>query len=351
MSHRILYCAKGLPVLQNTTFATREEAMASRQGTLCLVEDHETGLVRNAEFDPGKLVYDANYQNEQSCSASFQRHLQQVLSIIDKHFRGKELIEIGCGKGVFLEQLRGRGYAAKGIDPAYEGNNPNVVKALFEPDLGLSADAVVLRHVLEHIENPLAFLNDICRSNGEKGLIYIEVPCFDWICQNRSWFDVFYEHVNYFRLSDFQRMFGRILQAGRLFGEQYLYVVADLSSLQAIHRDPAQEMHFPADFLASRDRYRDLPPSPRAIWGAASKGVIFAINLQKMGTSIDLAVDINPVKHGRFLPCSGVRVTSPEEAMRMLPVGSEIFVMNSNYLDEIKIRSGNRHTYIPIDLS
>jgi len=38
-------------------------------------------------------------------------------------------------------------------------------------------------------------------------LIYIEVPCFDWICLHRSWFDVFYQHFN-FRLADFDRVFG-----------------------------------------------------------------------------------------------------------------------------------------------
>jgi SAM-dependent methyltransferase len=349
MNDRVLYRAEGLPVLQNTTFATRDEAIASDRGSMRLVEDAETGLVHNAAFDPAKLIYDQNYQNEQSCSASFRQHLDQVSGIVDRHFAGKKLIEVGCGKGYFLERLRERGYAATGIDPAYEGTSPHVLKAAFEPSLGLSAEAVVLRHVLEHIDDPVSFLADICRSNGGQGLIYIEVPCFDWICRQRTWFDIFYEHINYFRLADFHRMFGRVLQSGRIFGDQYLYVVADLASLRVPRRSTKDQIEFPADFLATRDRYANLPARPRAIWGAASKGVIFAIHMQQLNTQIDFAIDINPVKQGRYLPASGLRVASPEEGLQRLPEGNDIFVMNSNYLEEIRALSGNQYTYIAID--
>lgn len=349
MTHRILYEAEGLPVLQNTTFATREAALASDRGAMQLVEDAATGLVRNAAFDATKLVYDENYQNEQSCSAGFQAHLNAVLKIIQRHFGNHKLIEIGCGKGAFLRQLQKAGFEVTGIDPAYEGSDSSVIKDVFQPSLGLSADAIVLRHVLEHIDDPVGFLRNIAAANGGRGLIYIEVPCFDWICEHRAWFDIFYEHVNYFRLQDFHRLFGRILESGRIFGQQYLFVVADLASIQTPLPKAVQPVVFPADFLASRDRFHTLPLRPRAIWGAASKGVIFGIHLQQLRTHVDFAIDINPIKQGRYLPCSGLKVVSPIEGMAQLPAGSDILVMNSNYLNEIRETSGNRYTYIAID--
>src|SRR3546814_9608010 len=70
--------------------------------------------------------------------------------------------------------------------------------------------------------------SDVCSSDLQ---IYIEVPCFDWIVEHSAWFDVFYEHVNYFRLADLRAMFGTVHEAGHLFGGQYLYIVADLSTL------------------------------------------------------------------------------------------------------------------------
>jgi SAM-dependent methyltransferase len=192
MSHRELFRAEQLPVLQNKMFSTAEEAIACTKGDVVLVQDMETGMVFNSVFDPELLDYSDDYQNEQACSAVFQAHLHAATTIIDRYFQGKTLIEVGCGKGYFLNHLRQSGYVVTGIDPAYEGTSPHIVKARFERGLGVSSEGVMLRHVLEHMCDPIEFLSRIASANGGKGLIYIEVPCFDWICSHRAWFDVFY---------------------------------------------------------------------------------------------------------------------------------------------------------------
>ncbi len=346
-----IFRAEALPVLQNRVFATAAEALASATGDVVLVQDPDTGLIFNSLFDPGRLVYDQSYQNEQAGSGVFQGHLDAITAVIDRHFRGRTLIEVGCGKGYFFEHLQALGYRITGIDPAYEGYNPWVVKARFERGLGLSAEVVILRHVLEHVPDPVSFLASIAEANGGKGCIYLEVPCFDWICRRRAWFDIFYEHVNYFRLPDFHGMFGSILESGHLFGGQYLYVVADLSSLRRPRFDPTHAAQVPVDFLAAIDLHRASAANGKrnAIWGAASKGVTFALYLQRAGAAFEFAIDINPMKQEKFLPCSGLRVLSPEKTMPLLHSGDNVFVMNSNYLDEIVARSGNQYHYREVD--
>lgn len=42
-------------------------------------------------------------------------------------------------------------------------------------------------------------------------------------------------------------------------------------------------------------------------------------------------------------------VQSPEHALAKLPHGSTIYVMNSNYLEEIRMLSHNAYTYVGID--
>lgn len=351
MKHE-LYRAARLPVLQNRTFANTESAKASACGDIVLVQDDLSGLIFNDAFDVAKLSYDSDYQNEQAHSAQFQRHLADVESIIGKHFKGEELIEVGCGKGYFLEMLKGLGYAITGIDPAYEGSSPDVIKAPFSRGLGLSADALILRHVLEHIEDPISFLAAMKDANNG-GQIYIEVPCFDWILEHRAWFDVFYEHVNYFRLEDLCRFFGTVHEAGHVFGGQYLYIVADLSTLRLMPEATAPRVEVPVQFTASLERAVKIiisaPEQGSAIWGASSKGVIYSLFLQRAGVEVDRVVDINPAKQGRYLPLSGVRVSSPEEAMATLPDGANLFVMNSNYLEEIKRMTGGRYVYHAVD--
>ncbi len=268
MKYRELYKVEGLPIFQNKMFPDRVAALACPKGDVTLVQDMDTGLILNSAFDASLLEYDADYQNEQACSGVFRRHLEDVKMIIHRHFFGKSLIEVGCGKGYFLEYLHQAGYEITGIDPAYEGNNPKVVKACFESRLGLSAEGIVLRHVLEHLSNPFAFLLAIAEANGGKGQIYIEVPCFDWICQHHAWFDIFYEHVNYFRLVDFHSMFGKVYESGHVFGGQYLYVIADLATLQKPVFDQRDIFSFPADFLSDINRVAAIAKGKRnAIWG------------------------------------------------------------------------------------
>lgn len=351
MKHE-LYRVTDLPVLQNRTFADAASAQASASADMLLVQDERSGLIYNAAFDADKLSYDADYQNEQAHSGQFQKHLSDVEGIIAKHFKGQELIEVGCGKGYFLELLKGLGYAITGIDPAYEGENADVIKAPFTRGLGLAADAIVLRHVLEHIQDPVSFLAEIANAN-QGGQIYIEVPCFDWILEHKAWFDLFYEHVNYFRLDDLRRMFGTVHEAGHLFGGQYLYIVADLSTLRLTPEQPVPRLTLPDGFTASLDRavqiIQSAPEQGAAIWGASSKGVIYSLFLQRAGVAVDRVVDINPAKQGRYLPLSGARVSSPQEAMDALPEGANLFVMNSNYLEEIKRMTGGRYVYHAVD--
>ena len=350
--HTELYRATGLPVLQNRTFPDAASARSSASADMLLVQDAETGLIYNQSFDSDKLCYDSDYQNEQAHSGHFKAHLDAVEQVISKHLGGMSLIEVGCGKGYFLEQLHDHGFDIVGIDPAYEGESSYVVKAPFTREAGLSADAVILRHVLEHIPDPMAFLQSIADANNG-GLIYIEVPCVDWILDHKAWFDVFYEHVNYFRIDDFHRLFGTVREAGHLFGGQYLYVVADLASLRSKPLPAAASVQMPEDFMLSIKRavsiIEDSPGQPVGIWGAASKGVIYSLFLQRAGIEVDQIIDINPAKQGRYLPLSGLKVSSPEQARLALPEGAHLFVMNSNYLEEIKRMTDGRYVYHAVD--
>jgi SAM-dependent methyltransferase len=348
---RALYEARDFPVFQNRMYDSAAGARACPKGDIRLVQDHRTGLVRNQAFRPELMTYDRNYQNEQAVSTAFRTHLEQVAGIVDRAMKGKSIVEVGCGKGFFLEMLLSRGFDVVGFDPTYEGDNPRVVRRYFDATSGVRSGALVLRHVLEHVPEPYRFLLSLREANGGGGRIYIEVPCFDWINRHGAWFDIFYEHVNYFRLADFQRMFGRLEESGHLFGGQYLYVVADLSTIREPRLDPADEVQLEEDFTASLTRgdVRHPDGCPTAIWGGASKGVIFALLRERIGCPVDIVIDVNPAKQGKFLPGSGLLVNSPSEALPRLPAGATIFVMNSNYLREIREMSGNAYRYIGVD--
>jgi hypothetical protein len=60
-------------------------------------------------------------------------------------------------------------------------------------------------------------------------------------------------------------------------------------------------------------------------------------------------IDINPAKQGRHLAATGLVVQSPDEAMAHLRPGADVFVMNSNYLQEIEALTAHRFRCVPID--
>ncbi|WP_022701701.1 class I SAM-dependent methyltransferase [Oceanicaulis alexandrii] len=336
---------EGYPALQNKMFDTRQAALNSPTGDIHLVECLQTGLVYNAAFEPDLVVYDQDYENDQGFSPRFEAHLKDVADLVLEQMRGPSFVEIGCGMGRFLQVLRERGGQVRGYDPAYVGDDGDIVSAPFTGQEPLAGSHIVLRHVLEHVPDPVGFLAGMATKADPGTLIYIEVPCFDWICEARAWFDIFYEHVNYFRLSDFHNMFGRVLFADRGFDGQYLRVICDLSTLRVPTYRPDHAVRFPDDFMKGVEEEVSAQQGAQpVIWGGASKGVIYALLCQRAGCAVQRVIDINPAKQGRFLASTGLEVMSAEAGLKDLPAGTEITVMNANYLDEIQSIVGDRFT-------
>ena len=341
-----LFEGSGYPVQQNRVYETKYEAINCLKGDVVIIQNHKTGLIYNSSFDTELMVYDESYDNEQSHSKAFQCHLEEVLTLVKQYLGTKNLIEVGCGKGYFLEKLLASGVSVLGFDPTYAGDNDKIVKSYFSPDLiSSNTEGLILRHVLEHIPDPVSFLENLKHANGGKGKIYIEVPCFDWIVKNRMWFDIFYEHVNYFRLRDFNNIFSKVHASGTFFGGQYIYIIADLQDL----RVPVAQID---DRLSavSQEFFQGINSlGPKYIWGASSKGVIYALNKVRAGQQIDYAIDVNPAKQGKFMPVTGIEIVSPSNAMHFLEDGAEICVLNPNYLKEIDGMTKNKFRLTTFD--
>jgi hypothetical protein len=113
---------------------------------------------------------------------------------------------------------------------------------------------------------------------------------------------------------------------------------------------PADRVDFPEDFLATAT----VAPSDgagglHAVWGASSKGVIYSLLQERCGSPVDVLIDINPAKWSKFVPATGLRVMPPEEAMATLAPGSDIYVMNSLYLQEIRTMTRDRFNLIAVE--
>ena len=82
-----------------------------------------------------------------------------------------------------------------------------------------------------------------------------------------------------------------------------------------------------------------------AIWGAGSKGVAFT---NAVAPDVQV-IDVNPRKRGRYVPGTGVAVSSPTDLAGTIDT---VLVMNGLYLEEIEragTEVGLRARYLAVD--
>ncbi len=142
-------------------FRTREEALEQPDGEVHLVSDSEDPFIRNASFDASLIRHDQSY-----CTSVVD--LDQVVQLptssyfIDRvapHLHGRrQVVDIGCGQGEFVELLRRSGVAAVGYDPVLRCESPHLHRRYWSPD-ELPAELYVMRCVLPHIPDPWEFLD------------------------------------------------------------------------------------------------------------------------------------------------------------------------------------------------
>ena len=106
-------------------------------------------------------------------------------------FAGKRVLEIGCGKGAFLALLAERGdNAGDGYDTTWEDDGRPHDRRLRFFDRRLTArevsspyDAVVCRHVIEHVPDVRGFLAELAAIVAAAGdpIVMLETPALEWI--------------------------------------------------------------------------------------------------------------------------------------------------------------------------
>src|SRR5688572_2141086 len=121
-SQFLFYEARRVPVHSVLLMPTRAEALSFPQGDIRLAFCRTCGLISNTAFDPRTQAFSARYEETQGFSPTYQDFAHsQAEELIERYdLRGKEIIEIGCGKGEFLSLLCALGdNRGIGFDPAY----------------------------------------------------------------------------------------------------------------------------------------------------------------------------------------------------------------------------------------
>jgi SAM-dependent methyltransferase len=360
----------GVPVNSCLLLATEDEARAFPRGTIALGFCHACGFIFNTEFDPALAEYSARYEETQAFSPRFQRFEDDLARRLVDRFdlRGKDVLEVGCGKGSFLLRVCELGAnRGVGIDPSVvleRVHQPATGEVRFITDLyrkehaELPADFVICRHTLEHVHDVAGFM-DLLRANlaGRSAtIVFFELPDTLRVLEEVAFWDVYYEHCSYFTVGSLVRLLERsgftVLDARLDYDDQYILLEArtDEGAGQRPMR-PVDEVaevaaaahqfqrRYQAQLAAWDERLAALFADGRraVVWGAGSKGVSFLCALPA-AERIEVAVDINPYKHGMYMASTGQRIVPPTFLADYRP--DVVIVMNPIYLDEIRAELG-----------
>jgi SAM-dependent methyltransferase len=334
----------GVPTNSCVLLDTQEQARSYPRGDIVLGACRRCGFISNIRFDETLAQYASRYEETQGFSPTFRKfHRELATDLIGRHdIRNKDVLEIGCGKGEFLAMLcelgRNRGI---GFDPSFDESRDifpedveaRVVRDFFsEEHADVDADVVCCKMTLEHIPNVEKFAR----------LAILRDCAFE---------DIYYEHCSYFTAGSLGRLFRSFgLAIHRLtteYADQYLAIEAkppesqDASSTISAVDDVDEIERLITGFaercaqkIESWQQRLDAANKngPVVLWGSGSKAVAF-LSAVDTGERIEHVVDINPHKHGYYLPGSAQRIISPDELEAVNP--GTVIIMNPVYREEI----------------
>ena len=115
-----IYRLDAIPVQSCILLDTEEEARGFETAGLLLKHCAGCGFVFNAIFDLAKVDYASTTEESQHFSGTFNRFARDLVAEIASLYdlKGKHTLEIGCGKGDFLEEMNKQTETiALGVDP------------------------------------------------------------------------------------------------------------------------------------------------------------------------------------------------------------------------------------------
>jgi hypothetical protein len=325
-----------VPANASRFFRDSSEAISASTGVIQLaIQD---GLLFNRNFDQDLIVYDQQYCTtvsslNDSYTLPILDYLDQVLDLFDPPPR---IIDIGCGQGELVKNLRGRGFQAFGFDPVSRTDSKFITKSLWTPK-DSNADLFILRCVLPHISSPWDFLDNLFLANP-KAKVLIEYQRIEWAIQERVWYQLNHDHVNLFRLENFEDRYSVILTGDFSNSEwQWVLIEANGSSISEYADTPVLLPKI-SNLIDDREDFLEKIVSldkSIVVWGAAGKGIVLAHALSTVRNDFEVT-DADSNRWGYYLEGSGKEVRRPVDIRDGVDQSSLILVANPNHLSQVK---------------
>lgn len=288
--------------------------------------------VWNDKFSYSEIPYVKNPSRMFNQGINWQGHLKKTRDLIFSRLPTcPTLIDIGCGDGHFVRGLA----EVKNYEGRFIGFDPNVSEEsgqgiefyskLFDPsrDIPIYApDVLIIRHVLEHLTDPLDILNGaaLAATIQEKPMwLFAEVPSIERVFETGRISDFFYEHFSHFTARSFKNVLGKVGQI-EVFDEGYdREVIFGLVRL-GIDDSKKEKIRLANSFnkralKSQKDIKEDLKnliykKQKVVIWGGTGKAAAFINFFEVDSDRFPVVVDSDELKVGTYVPGTGQEIKS-----------------------------------------
>jgi predicted O-linked N-acetylglucosamine transferase (SPINDLY family) len=310
---------------------TALEARSMKRLPLSFVRCVDCGHVYNCQFDYALVPYSEKPNLMFNKGTIWTDHLRHIRNLILSRLGDRPVVvEVGCGEGHLLrslaECLPGGRYI--GFDPSNAINTANGMiegrRELFEPARHLAElrpDLIISRHVLEHLMNPLGFVQAISFAASWENIetrLLIEVPCIDNVIRNGRTVDFFYEHNSNFTTRSLERLLSRCASevelVARSYNDEVLYGLARFRRRDAQVQFAREAVQFREQAVRQCESIRHdidaLSASGRrvAVWGGTGKAAAFINQYGLDAGRFPLVVDSDLEKAGTHVPGTGQEI-------------------------------------------
>lgn len=272
---------------------------------------------------------ESTYYDDYLMSTTFSTQLQTYLDglveeiVAQYKLEDTTVLDVGCGDGAFMLPFAKRNIKVVGIEPSERSRESADSRGLIvypgyvAPGVKIPGGpfgAFVSRQVLEHVTDIAGFLTGI-RENLSPGAIgIIEIPRLEKALEDNRFYDFFPDHVNYFTLDTLSttlKLHGfEVLDLQKTMYDEYNVAVVQLRKPHKFDTVVQQRVNL-VDQIETVFAQSRAKGQRTAIWGSGAKGLSI---MTAMNTSnLDLVVDSDPNKIGRYIPANQYCIHEPAD--------------------------------------
>lgn len=337
---------------------THDELHQDKGSDLLIFECTQCGLVQTCQEPVSyyrEVIRASAFSSEM---ASFRK--QQLKNWVNKHqLQGRSVLEVGAGKGEYLQLLHQAGLNVFGTE--YGEASVHSCRQLglqvyqaFPDGSGLKIDdapfdAFATFNFMEHWPSPKNSLRDIAHLLKPEALGLVEVPNFDMILKKNLFTEFISDHISYFTANTLRLMLEtsgfEVLEINSIWFDYILSATVKKRGLSNISAFRENRLSLGHDLHEFADQFQE---GGVAVWGAGHQALA-AIALLNLANKIKYVVDSATFKQGKFTPATHLPIVPPTDLTNN-PV-SAVIVMAAGYSDEVvkSIQAGeNKHIRVAV---